>query len=135
MSFWFYLQLFLASLLAFLLIDLTWLGWVARGFYRRYLGHLLAGRTNWAAAIVFYLLFVLGLQVFAIVPGLAAGSFIKTLGWGALYGFFTYSTYDLTNMATLKDWPLVLVVVDIAWGVFLATSVSAVGFWVGRIFG
>jgi uncharacterized membrane protein len=133
MSFWFYLQLFLASLLAFLLIDLTWLGWVARGFYRRHLGHLMARRTNWAAAIVFYLLFVLGLQVFAIVPGLAASSFTKTLVWGALYGFFTYSTYDLTNMATLKDWPLVLVLVDIAWGVVLATSVSAVGFWVGGL--
>ena len=130
---WFYLRLYLASLLAFLLIDLTWLGWVARGFYRRHLGHLLAKRTNWAAAVVFYGLFVLGLQVFAIVPGLAAGSLSKTLLWGAMYGFFTYATYDLTNMATLKNWPLVLVLVDIVWGVVLATSVSAVGFWVGGL--
>ena len=130
---WFTLRLYLASLLAFLLIDLTWLGWVARGFYRQHLRHLLAKRTNWAAAIVFYLLFVLGLLVFAIVPGLAAGSLSKTLLWGALYGFFTYVTYDLTNMATLKNWPLVLVLVDITWGVVLATSVSSVGFWVGGL--
>jgi uncharacterized membrane protein len=130
---WFFLRLYLASLLAFLLIDLTWLGWVARGFYRQHLRHLLAKRTNWAAAIVFYLLFVLGLLVFAIVPGLAAGSLSKTLIWGALYGFFTYVTYDLTNMATLKNWPLVLVLVDITWGVVLATSVSSVGFWVGGL--
>ena len=130
---WFTLRLYLASLLAFLLIDLTWLGWVARGFYRQHLRHLLAKRTNWAAAIVFYLLFVLGLLVFAIVPGLAAGSLSKTLIWGALYGFFTYVTYDLTNMATLKNWPLVLVLVDITWGVVLATSVSSVGFWVGGL--
>jgi uncharacterized membrane protein len=130
---WFFLRLYLASLLAFLLIDLTWLGLVARGFYRRHLEHLLAKRTNWAAAVVFYLLFVLGLLVFAIVPGLAAGSLPKTLLWGAMYGFFTYVTYDLTNMATLKNWPLVLVLVDITWGVVLATSVSSVGFWVGGL--
>lgn len=133
MTTWFYVRLYFASLLAFLLIDLTWLGWVARGFYRQHLAHLLARRTNWAAAIVFYLLFVLGLLIFAVVPGLKAGSLAQALRYGALYGFFTYCTYDLTNLATLKDWPIRLVLVDIAWGVVLATSVSAVGFWVGTL--
>jgi uncharacterized membrane protein len=132
MGFWFYVKIYFASLAAFLVLDMTWLGWIARNFYRQHLEHLLAARTNWAAAILFYLLFVLGLLIIAIIPGLQTGSLGKTLLLGALFGFFTYMTYDLTNLATLKNWPVILSLVDIAWGVALAISVSAVGFWVGK---
>jgi len=132
MNVWFLLKLYGTTLATFLIIDLTWLGLIARGFYAKHLGHLMAARTNWPAAIVFYLLFVLGVIIFAVLPGLEADSLPKALVWGALYGFFTYATYDLTNLATLRDWPVLLTIVDIAWGVILATSVSAIGFWIGN---
>jgi len=131
----YYLKLYLASLAAFFMIDMFWLGLLARGFYRKHLGYLLAPSTNWIAAIIFYLLFVAGLLFFAVAPGLQAGSLKKTLLYGALFGLLTYATYDLTNQATIKDWPWVVTVVDMAWGVILATSVSCVAFLVGRWLG
>ncbi len=131
MNIWFLLKVYVATLIAFLVIDLTWLGLIARNFYAKHLGHLMAAQTNWPAAIVFYLLFVFGLIIFAVLPGLEADSLTKALLWGSLFGFFTYATYDLTNLATLRDWPVLLTIVDIAWGVVLATSVSAVGFLFG----
>jgi uncharacterized membrane protein len=87
------------------------------------------------AAILFYLLFIAGLLVFAVVPGLKAGSLGKALLLGALFGLLTYATYDLTNLATIKDWPLVVTLVDLVWGVVLATSVTLVSFLVGRWLG
>ncbi len=128
----FYLKLYLAAFTAFLVIDLVWLGVVARTFYRKYLGDLLSPSPNWTAAIIFYLLFLVGLLVFAVVPGLQAGSLAKALMLGAFFGLITYATYDLTNLATLKNWPLIVVVVDMAWGTVLSTSVTLVTFLVGR---
>lgn len=127
----FYIKLYLLTLAAFLVIDLIWLGFVARSFYQKHLGYLLSPSTNWAAAIIFYLLFVAGLLIFAVSPGLRAESLSKTVLLGVLYGLFTYATYDLTNLATIKDWPLVLTVVDIFWGMVLATSVSCISFLIG----
>jgi uncharacterized membrane protein len=111
---------------------MLWLGLVARTFYRKYLGFLLSPSPNWTAAILFYLLFIAGLLIFAVVPGLQANSFGKALLLGALFGLLTYATYDLTNLATIKDWPLIVTVVDLVWGVVLASSVTAVSFLVGR---
>ncbi|HEY5668520.1 MAG TPA: DUF2177 family protein, partial [Anaerolineales bacterium] len=111
----YYIKLYISALAAFLLIDAIWLGLVARGFYRKYLGFLLSPTPNWAAAIIFYLLFIVGLVVFAIAPGLQAGSLGKALLLGALFGLLTYATYDLTNLATIKDWPLIVTVVDLVW--------------------
>ncbi len=128
----YYIKLYLASLAAFLLIDLTWLGLVARGFYRKQIGYLLAPTTNWTAAIIFYLLFVGGLLYFAVLPGLQANSLGKTLLLGAFFGLLTYATYDLTNLATIKDWPLLLTVVDIAWGITLSVLVSTAAFFIGN---
>lgn len=124
--------LYLMTLAAFLAIDLTWLGVIARDFYRSRLGHLMSERTIWPAAILFYLLFVLGLVFFAVLPGLRAGMYWRTLMLGALFGFFTYMTYDLTNLATLREWPLLLTVIDIVWGVVLAAATSSAGYWLGR---
>lgn len=128
-------KLYLSALAAFLVIDLVWLGAVGRGFYQKHLGFLLAERTNWAAAILFYLLFIGGLLVFAVLPGLQAGSLVRTLGLAAFFGLVTYATYDLTNLATVRDWPLVLTVVDMIWGMILSTLVSAIVFWASRWLG
>jgi uncharacterized membrane protein len=128
----FYIKLYLATLAAFLAVDMLWLGLVARGFYRAQIGFLLSPSPNWVAAFVFYLLFVGGLLYFAILPGLQAGSLSKALLHGALFGLLTYATYDLTNLATLKDWPLTVTIVDILWGVVLSTLVTWAGYGVGR---
>jgi uncharacterized membrane protein len=128
----YHLKLYLVLLAAFFAIDMTWLGWAARSFYQKYLGFLMAPRPNWYAAGIFYLLFVGGLLFFVVAPGLAEQSLKATLLRAALYGLITYATYDLTNLATLKNWPLLLTVVDILWGVFLSASVSAIGFWAGQ---
>jgi len=132
MTLFFYIKLYLSTLAAFFVIDIIWLGVVARGLYRKYLGFMLSPTPNWVAAILFYLLWVVGLLVFAVVPGLQAGSIMKTLLLGALFGLLTYATYDLTNQATVKDWPFVITVVDILWGTTLATLVSTAGFLFGR---
>jgi len=127
----YYLKLYLCTLLAFFVIDMVWLGLTVRGFYQKHLGHLLRPNPNWTAAIVFYLLFVAGLIVFVVVPSLQAGSTRKVLMLGFVFGLITYATYDLTNQATVKDWPWVVTVVDMTWGGILATLVSYVGFRVG----
>ena len=127
-----YLKLYFVSLAAFLAIDMLWLGLVARSFYQQSLGYIMAPSVNWFAAITFYLLFIVGILFFVVVPGLENGSFKATLLRAALFGLITYATYDLTNLATLKDWPVLLSVVDMLWGTFLTVSVSAIGFIVGR---
>jgi uncharacterized membrane protein len=116
--------LYLITTSIFLACDLVWLGIVARGFYQRHLGYLMRNPVNWAAALIFYLLFVVGLVIFAIKPALDAQSSARALGYGALFGFFTYATYDLTNLATIRDWPLIITVVDLAWGVVLCGTVA-----------
>jgi len=128
----YYLKLYVSTLGVFLAIDMVWLAVVARGFYRRQLGFLLSDQPNWWAAISFYLLFVAGLLVFVIVPGLEAVSLRKVLLLGAFFGLVTYATYDLTNHATVKDWPWLVTLVDMTWGAVLATSVSCLGYLVGN---
>lgn len=131
----FYIKLYFATLIAFFAIDMLWLGLVARGFYRRQLGFLLSSQTNWVAAIIFYLLFIAGILVFVVLPGLEADSIRTTILLGALFGLVTYATYDLTNLATVKNWPLAVTVVDLAWGTFLSIAVSCSGFFAGKWFG
>src|SRR4030067_3836008 len=103
-------------------MDRVWLGLVATGFYRRQVGSLMRSPVNWAAAVAFYLLFILGLGVFVVAPAMDQGSWEQALLHGALFGFIAYATYDLTNLATLRDWPLLVTVVDLAWGAVLAGS-------------
>jgi uncharacterized membrane protein len=119
---------YLLTALVFFAIDLVWLGLVARNMYSRHIGHLMSSRVNWIAAVVFYLAFIVGILVFAVYPSVDEDSILQAVILGALFGFFTYSTYDLTNLATLKDWPLSITIVDIAWGVVLTSVVSAAGF-------
>jgi uncharacterized membrane protein len=113
----------------FFAMDLLWLGVVAKDFYRRHLGYLMAPQINWAAAILFYLLFLGGLVFFAVKPGFEAGSPVRALACGALFGFLAYATYDLTNLATIRSWPPVVAVVDMLWGTVLSGTVA----WSGAI--
>ena len=131
MSYIQFLYLYLCTVPVFFLIDMLWLGVVAKGFYQQHLGYLI-GPINWPAAIIFYLLFIVGIIIFAVAPALETQSLIKAVVLGALFGLFTYATYDLTNLATIKDWPLIVVFVDIIWGMVLSGSVAAVSFIIGR---
>ena len=109
---------------AFFTLDMLWLGLVAKSFYRKHLGFILSDEVNWAAALVFYLLYIAGILYFAVNPALKQASWQTALLQGALLGGLCYATYDLTNMATIKNWPLSIVVVDIIWGVVLTGSCS-----------
>jgi uncharacterized membrane protein len=126
--------LYLITLAVFFLIDMVWLGVVAKGFYRKHLGAMMGPKVVWPAAILFYLLFIVGLLVFVIRPTLLGGEPLQALFFGALFGLISYATYDLTNLATLKDWPLVVTVVDLAWGALLGGLVSLVSTLLGRRF-
>ncbi len=116
--------LYVIATAIFLGCDLVWLGFVARSFYQRHLGYLMRNPVNWTAALVFYLLFVVGLLIFAVKPALDAQNPLRALLYGALFGFFTYATYDLTNLATIRDWPLIVTVADLSWGVVLCSIVA-----------
>ena len=130
----YYLKLYLSAFVAFLAIDMLWLTVVAREFYRKQLSFLHIQFNLWAA-FAFYLLFVAGLLAFVIAPAVEAGSLRKALIFGAFFGLVTYSTYDLTNQATVKDWPWILTIADMMWGTVLASTVSCIGYMVGRWLG
>jgi uncharacterized membrane protein len=121
-----FVKLYAVALPAFLVIDMIWLGVVARSFYQGQMGHLMRAQVNWAAAIVFYLLFVAGIVVLAVWPALERQSLAHALILGALLGLVTYAAYDLTNLATLEGFPLKVALVDLAWGTVLCATVSAV---------
>jgi uncharacterized membrane protein len=112
----------------FLLVDMVWLGFAAKAFYRTNIGALLADQINIAAAVIFYLLYIVGIVIFAISPALESGSWRTSLIMGSLFGFFAYATYDMTNLATLRDWPVAVAVVDMAWGAFLTGLSATAGF-------
>lgn len=116
------------TFLVFLAIDMLWLGIVAKNVYQKYLGALLSENVNWTAAFVFYFLFIAGIFIFSIYPAYEKQSVMHAVLMGALFGFFTYATYDLTNLATLKGWPLTIVFIDIAWGTFLSAAVAFSGY-------
>jgi len=121
---------YLLTALVFFAIDMVWLGLIAKNLYRKYLGSFLSDTVNWTAAIIFYLLFIVGIFYFAILPAIEKNSLAKAVLSGALFGFFTYATYDLTNLATLKNWPLPIVFIDMAWGAVLTALVSTAGYYI-----
>jgi uncharacterized membrane protein len=128
------IQLYIATAILFFAVDILWLGIIAKNFYNKHLGRFFRERVNWTAASLFYSLYILGIMIFAILPGISSASLARTVTLGVLYGLFTYATYDLTNLATLKDWPVKIVVVDILWGMVLCGLVSAGGFFVATRF-
>ena len=128
----FYIKLYLLTIPVFFGIDMIWLGVISKNFYKNQLGYLMSSNVNWSAAIIFYLLFIVGLIYFVVSPALAQSSWQKAALAGALFGLISYATYDLTNLATVKDWPLLVTVVDLAWGAALAALVSTVSYFIGQ---
>jgi uncharacterized membrane protein len=115
---------YVITLLIFFAIDLVWLGVVAKNFYRQHIGHLMSPDVNWSAAVLFYAVYIAGIVFFAIKPAIEAGSASRALAYGAAFGFVAYATYDLTNQATMKDWPVLVTVIDLAWGTVLTATVA-----------
>lgn len=126
-----FIKPYLLTLLPFTLLDALWLGLVAPAFYRSQIGFIMAENPNWGAAVSFYLLFIAGMVVFVTGPGIQAGDVRKSVLRGAFFGLVTYATYDLTNLATLEGWPLLMTAVDMAWGTFLGGSTAALAVWLG----
>ena len=120
-----FIKVFLVALIIFFAVDMFWLGFIAKSFYTKQIGFLMKENINWTAALIFYILFIAALVLFVIQPAIDKKSLQHAILMGAAFGFITYATYDLTNLATLKDWPLLVTIVDLCWGAFLAASVSA----------
>jgi uncharacterized membrane protein len=127
-----YIVAYIATAVVFFIADFVWLGVVMKAFYRDRLGALMAEQVNIPVAGLFYLAFVLGIVIFAVAPALAAGSWGRALLFGALFGFFAYGTYDMTNWATLRDWPAAVSIVDLAWGTVLTGVSATAGYLITR---
>ncbi|HCT63339.1 MAG TPA: DUF2177 domain-containing protein [Erysipelotrichaceae bacterium] len=123
-----WLVYFVITFIVFMGIDLIWLGFVAKNIYSKYLGYLMAPKVNWLAALVFYVIFIIGVLYFVIAPSLVDRDFSQLLIRAMLFGFITYATYDLTNLATVRDWPITITIIDLIWGTTLSTSVSVISF-------
>ena len=128
-------ELYLITTVAFLAIDFVWLAFVASRFYRSYLGDLMRDPANLPVALAFYLVYVVGVIVFAVLPGAREGAVTAALWRGALLGLVAYGTYDLTNLATIKDWAWQVSAVDLSWGTVVTAAASGIGFFVARWLG
>ena len=126
------IKLYLVALGVFLAMDMTWLLVIAKDLYAKHLGYLMSKTPNLVAAGIFYLLYVAGLVVFVLEPAIKNNSLVEALWRGALFGLIAYATYDLTNLATIKDWPLLITIIDLIWGAVLSGSVAVVSYWLMR---
>ena len=129
-----FVKLYFLTLPIYLLVDGLWLTVIAKSFYAKHLGFLMAPKPNWTAAGIFYLGYVIGIVIFAVSPALRENSFGKALMLGALFGVFCYATYDLTNLATVKNWPWFVTVIDIIWGATVTMIAAGVGYLLGKRF-
>jgi len=120
------IKLFLIALSVLFIIDIIWLGLIAKNFYKNQIGFLMKDNINWISVVIFYLIFTIGLIYFVINPALEKGMWTHALFFGALFGFVAYATYDLTNLATIANWPFIVTFVDLIWGAILAGSVSTI---------
>lgn len=125
------LALYAATLVAFLALDFVWLALATPRLYRPALSGVLAENPKLWAAVLFYALYVVGVVALAVVPGLSAGSLAAALWRGALFGFLAYATYDLTNLATIRDWPISITLIDLVWGTLLTSATTFAGYQVG----
>ncbi len=123
-----FLKIYFAAGLPFWLLDAVWLGIISKDFYQKDLGNLLRKEIHWLPAIIFYLLYPVGIAFFALAPAKEAASLQRAATFGALLGLIAYATYDLSNMATLKGWPLSVVITDILWGIFVTGSSAAAAY-------
>lgn len=120
------IKLYFLTFFVFFLVDIVWLGVLSKNIYSKYLGHLMAPNVNWVAAIIFYFLFIGGLVFFVIHPALLKESLQFAILVGGFFGLIAYATYDLTNLATIKDWPVIITVIDLAWGTFLNAATAGI---------
>ncbi len=127
-----YLKLYSIAFLTFLAIDMVWLLLIAKNLYNKALGHILSPTPNLPAAGIFYLIFIAGLVFFVLQPAIEKQQLTYALLAGMFFGFVTYSTYDLTNLATVKDWPIYITIIDLIWGTFLGGSVSTITYIIMR---
>lgn len=130
-----FLKLYCIALPIFLLVDMAWLGFIAKNFYRNQIGTLLKSDVNWWAAILFYLLFLAGLVFFVIEPAMEKRQWLQALATGAFFGLVTYATYDLTNLAVAKDWPILVTIVDLIWGTTLGAIVAVLTYFIAQKIG
>jgi uncharacterized membrane protein len=126
--------LYVLTIPVFFAFDMLWLGVIAKDFYRRNFGHLMRPDTKWAAAIIFYLIFIVGLLMFAVLPALEKGTMLRAIFLGASFGFFCYATFDLTGYAVIRDFPLSIVLADILWGIVLSGAVAGASYFLGEKF-
>jgi len=126
------LKLFLVSFITFLFLDAIWLGLIARGFYSKHLSLYLTDNVIWPSAFIFYIIFNIGLLIFVILPSIEKNSYSTLLIYSILYGLVTFATYDLTNHATIKDWPLIVSIVDMSYGMFVAFVSSSAAFYANK---
>lgn len=129
-----FLKMYVIAFVVFLVIDLVWLTLVANEFYKKNLGFLMRDTPNYVAALIFYLIFIAGLVYLVIMPGIETGSIGKVFLGAAIFGLVGYATYDLTNLATLKDWPIIVTIVDLTWGTLLSTSIAVVTYLLYNLF-
>lgn len=129
------LKHYLIALVVFLSIDMVWLVVIARGTYKKYLGYLMATDVNFGAAFLFYLIFIAGSLFFVINPALAKESWQFALLAGMFFGLITYSTYDLTNQATIRDWPVIITVIDLIWGTVLSGATALFSYLIIKALG
>jgi uncharacterized membrane protein len=124
----------LISVAVFLSIDMIWLLVISKNLYAKYLGYLMTDQVRVGAAAIFYLIFVVGLLFFVITPALSKDSWTYALFEGMFFGLITYATYDLTNLAVVKDWPVAITIIDLIWGTFLSSTTATVSFLLIRLF-
>jgi|TARA_Y100000389_G_C17436914_1_gene506104 uncharacterized membrane protein len=129
-----YIKLFLTSFVTFLLLDAIWLGLIARTFYAKNLALYLTDNVIWPSALIFYVIFNIGLLVFVILPSIEKNSYSTLVIYSLLYGLVTFATYDLTNLATIRDWPLIVSIVDMSYGMFVALASASAAFYANKYF-
>ena len=122
------IKLYFITLFVFLGLDSIWLLFIAKAYYAEKLGYLMAKNPNLIAALAFYLLFVVGMVAFVLTPALKNNSLSQAIMMGALLGLISYSTYDLTNLATVRDWPIIITIIDMIWGTVLSGAVAGISF-------
>ena len=127
------IKMYLIAFISFIIIDGIWLGFISKNLYKKELGHLLSRSPNWYAAIIFYLIFLFGLVYFVINPAIEKESVKYLIVSGLLFGLITYGTYDLTNLATLKDWPIKITIIDLIWGSTLSMTVSLMTYYIYKL--
>ena len=127
-----YLGIYFAFLITLITVDLVWLLGIAKNLYREEMGDLMASEPKLLAGLAFYLIYALGVCIFVIAPALSKQSLMHALQYGALFGFFCYLTYDLTNLAVIRDFPTKLAFIDMAWGSLVTALAAGLAYWVGE---